>query len=101
MPPMPPDFYIPAFSALIAALGVEAAVIKVLWNRNLFVADRNHETAISAIKVTEAVEHSLEANTAAIAGAAAVIGEVRDVVVRSLPSGRAPRASGRSGASRP
>lgn len=31
MPPMPPEFYIPAFGALIAALGILATVIKVLW----------------------------------------------------------------------
>ena len=70
MPDMPSTFYVPLTGGLIAALGILATVIKVLWARYLKISDRCHEyestlteRAVSAIVLNS---EALRANTDAL-----------------------------------
>lgn len=77
MPPMPPDFYIPAFTALITAMGFLVAVggkiILTLWNRHLLVSDRSFNASMEQTKALNATSDSLNNQTK-------TINEVKEVV---------------------
>lgn len=63
MPPMPPDFYIPAFTAVVTAMGFLVAVggkiILTIWNRFLVVSDRGFENSVKQTAALNATSESL------------------------------------------
>lgn len=67
MPPMPPEFYAPAFGFLISMLGLIGTACKVLWARNTILADRLHDyeggTAKEATRALALSSDALRANT--------------------------------------
>lgn len=70
MPPLPPEFYVPAFGALLGALAwVSGAALKVaseLWRRNQIISDRLYEMAGQSVS-------AIDASTVAIREATAVM----------------------------
>lgn len=95
MPPLPPEFYLPAFAFMATLLATLGAAFKVLWNRYLSVADRLHVYEDGAAKeATRALTLSSEA----LRGNAEVLGRLADYALRPAIRRRAAEQSKGAGA---
>lgn len=66
MAPMPPEFYVPAFGALMGGLGILAGVVRTLYARNIVLSDQlfSIEREVSALIALDT--EALRANEAAL-----------------------------------
>lgn len=67
MPPMPPEFYVPAMGFMVSWLGILGGVCKVLWSQHVadgkLLHEYESETATAAARALALSSEALRGNT--------------------------------------